>query len=78
MCCGDNGRIPHPKLDNLVRINQPKVERPNATEVKRMLDLAEYEGFLDIEVSTLMEFRTTCQDLLADAQSLVAAAKSPP
>lgn len=54
--------MPHPKLDNLVKINQLKAEPTNANEVRRMLNL-------DISASTLAELRSTCRDLLHDAQT---------
>jgi hypothetical protein len=46
-----------PELDNLVRIGQ--------------LNLAEYEGYLEVEESTVAEMCELVQSLIADVQKLL-------
>ena len=67
-----------PALDNLVRIGQLKAEPRNVLEVNRMLDaahqkrnLAEYEGYLEVEESTIAELCALVPSLIADVQALM-------
>jgi len=74
-----------PALDNLVRIGQLKSEPRNELEVKRMLamarsrldtahqkrNLAEYEGYLEVEESTIKELCTLVPSLIADVTALM-------
>ena len=42
----------------------------------RLYRAAEYEGFLEVEESTIMELCTLVADLIADADKLIAAQSS--
>jgi hypothetical protein len=70
--------LTQPALDNLVRIGHLKAEPRNEAEARRMLDsahqkrnLAEYEGYLDIEESTIAELCALVAELIADAGKLI-------
>ena len=52
-----------PALDNLVRIGQ------HSEHQKR--NLAEYEGYLEIEESTVAELCNVVASLIADVQSVI-------
>ena len=58
-----------PALDNLVHIGQLKAETPNKEEAKR--NLAEYEGFLEIEASTIAEMCDLTEALITDVAELL-------
>lgn len=74
--------MPDPALENLVRIGQLKVEPrkdaewsaaswrvPGAAHQKR--NLAEYEGYLDVEESVVVEMSELTAMFLADVEALI-------
>lgn len=57
-------------LDNLVRIGQLKAEPRNVQEAAHQKrNLAEYEGYLEVQESTVAELCTLVDQLMADVQA---------
>jgi hypothetical protein len=79
-------------LENLLRIGQLKAEPCNPVEAQRMLamartrlldaahqkrNLAEYEGYLEVEESAITELYTVTSRLISDVEKLIKTVPDP-